>query len=46
MPIAVAVATTALWRELRLEEMIMRGEFGETYARYAERVPALVPWLM
>jgi protein-S-isoprenylcysteine O-methyltransferase Ste14 len=44
--IAVAVATIALWRKLRLEEMIMRGEFGDTYARYAERVPALVPWLM
>jgi protein-S-isoprenylcysteine O-methyltransferase Ste14 len=24
----------------------MRGEFGDTYTRYAERVPALVPCLL
>lgn len=44
--IAVAVATIALWRKLRLEEIIMRSEFSDTYSRYAERVPALVPWLL
>ena len=44
--IAVAIAAFALWRKLRLEETIMRGEFGDTYVRYAERVPALIPCLL
>lgn len=39
--IAVAIAAFALWHKLRLEETIMRGEFGDTYIRYAERVPAV-----
>ncbi len=44
--IAVAITTASFWRKLRLEETLMRRQFGETYARYAERVPALVPFLL
>jgi protein-S-isoprenylcysteine O-methyltransferase Ste14 len=44
--LAVAVAAAAFWRKLRLEEAVMSRQFGETYARYAERVPALVPFLL
>ena len=44
--LAVAIAALAFWRKLRREETVMRGAFGEAYARYAERVPALVPFLL
>jgi protein-S-isoprenylcysteine O-methyltransferase Ste14 len=44
--LAVAIAGVALWRKLRLEESFMRREFGEAYARYAQRVPALVPFVL
>ncbi len=44
--LAVAVAAAAFWRKLRLEEAVMSRQFGEAYARYAERVPALVPFLL
>lgn len=44
--LAVAIAAIAFWRKLRREETVMRGAFGEAYARYAERVPALIPFLL
>ena len=43
--LAVALAASAFWRKLRLEEAVMRRQFGETYARYAARVPALIPFV-
>jgi protein-S-isoprenylcysteine O-methyltransferase Ste14 len=33
------------WPKLRLEEAWMRSQFGETYAGYAHRTAALVPYL-
>lgn len=42
--LAVAIALAALWRKLRLEERWMREQFGDAYARYGERVPALIPF--
>jgi len=44
--LAVAIAAAAFWRKLRLEEAVMSREFGQAYARYAERVPALIPFLV
>jgi protein-S-isoprenylcysteine O-methyltransferase Ste14 len=41
--LAVAIAAASFWRKLRLEEAVMRRQFGEAYARYAARVPALIP---
>jgi len=43
--LAVALAAGAFWRKLRIEEAVMRRQFGETYARYAARVPALIPFV-
>ena len=34
-----------LWAKLRLEEEWMRSQFGKTYAAYAQRTAALVPYL-
>ena len=34
-----------LWTKLRKEEKWMRSQFGETYATYAQRTAALVPYL-
>ncbi len=42
--LAVAIAWVALWRKLRLEERWMRDLFGEQYAAYQQRVPALIPF--
>ena len=42
--LAVIVAL-AFWRKLRVEEAFMRRQFGETYARYTARVPALIPFV-
>ncbi len=44
--LAVAIVAVSFWRKLRLEETVMRGQFGEAYARYAARVPALVPFVL
>ncbi|MGA2487639.1 MAG: isoprenylcysteine carboxylmethyltransferase family protein [Roseiarcus sp.] len=44
--IAVALAAVALWRKLRLEEAVMRRQFGDTYDRYAERTRALIPFVL
>lgn len=44
--LSVAIVAASFWRKLRLEEAIMRRQFGEAYARYAARVPALVPFVL
>jgi len=44
--LAVLLATAAFWRKLRIEEAVMRRQFGEAYARYAQRVPALIPFVL
>ena len=44
--LAVVLAGAAYWRKLTIEEAVMRRQFGEAYARYAERVPALVPFII
>jgi protein-S-isoprenylcysteine O-methyltransferase Ste14 len=44
--LAVVLACAAYWRKLRIEEAVMRRQFGEAYSQYAERVAALVPFLM
>src|SRR5271165_3758812 len=44
--LAVVFAGAAYWRKLKIEEAVMRRQFGEAYARYAERVPALVPFVI
>lgn len=41
--VAVLVTWLALWRKLRLEEAWMLELFGEQYAAYRRRVPALLP---
>ena len=41
--LAVLIAWAALGRKLRVEERWMAGNFGERYAQYMARVPALVP---
>jgi len=43
---AVPLAGAAFWRKLKIEEAVMRRRFGETYAHYAKRVPALIPFVM
>jgi protein-S-isoprenylcysteine O-methyltransferase Ste14 len=43
--LAVAIVALAFWRKLRVEEAFMRRQFGETYARYAAKVPALIPFV-
>jgi protein-S-isoprenylcysteine O-methyltransferase Ste14 len=44
--LAVAIAAASFWRKLRREEAVMRRQFGDAYAEYAARVPALVPFLV
>ena len=44
--LAVALAGAAFWRKLKIEEAVMRRQFGEAYARYAKRVPALIPFVL
>ena len=44
--IAVVLASVAYWLKLKIEEAVMRRQFGENYARYAERVPALIPFVL
>jgi protein-S-isoprenylcysteine O-methyltransferase Ste14 len=43
--LAVAIVAASFWRKLKLEEAVMRRQFGAAYARYAARVPALIPFL-
>ena len=44
--LAVVLAGVAYWRKLTIEEAAMRRQFGEAYVRYAERVPALIPFVL
>ena len=44
--LAVALASLALWRKLRLEERWMHQQFGEVYRAYCRRVPALIPFVL
>lgn len=44
--LAVAIAAASFWHKLKLEESVMRRQFGDAYARYAERVPALIPFVL
>jgi len=36
----------ALWLKFRMEEQFMRSQFGETYATYARKTAALVPYVL
>jgi len=44
--LGVAIAAAAFWRKLRIEESAMRRQFGEAYVGYAERVRALIPFVL
>ena len=44
--LALLLVTLALWRKLRIEERGMRSQFGSAYSDYAERVAALIPFLL
>ena len=44
--IAFVLVFLALWLKLRMEEQWMRSQFGETYATYARRTAALVPYVL
>jgi len=43
--IAFVLVFLALWTKFRMEEAWMRSQFGETYATYAHKTAALVPYL-
>jgi protein-S-isoprenylcysteine O-methyltransferase Ste14 len=43
--LALLIVAGALRRKLQLEERWMGEQFGAAYARYRERVPAIVPFL-
>jgi protein-S-isoprenylcysteine O-methyltransferase Ste14 len=43
--IALVLLFISFWAKLRMEEEYMRSQFGETYATYAHRTAALVPYL-
>jgi protein-S-isoprenylcysteine O-methyltransferase Ste14 len=44
--LGVVLAGAAYWRKLKIEEAVMRRQFGETYSEYAAHVPALIPFLL
>jgi len=44
--IAFVLVSAVLWFKLRLEERWMRDTFGDSYAMYARRVAALVPYVL
>jgi protein-S-isoprenylcysteine O-methyltransferase Ste14 len=44
--IALALMFLVSWHKLRMEEEWMRSQFGETYAAYARRTAAVVPYLL
>jgi protein-S-isoprenylcysteine O-methyltransferase Ste14 len=44
--LAVVIAAAAFWRKLRLEEAVMRRQFGGVYDQYAWRVRALIPFVL
>ncbi len=43
--IAFVLIFVVLWLKFRMEEQWMRSQFGETYATYAHKTAALVPYL-
>lgn len=43
--IGLFLSFLALWIKLRIEERWMRSQFGDSYAAYAHRTAALVPYL-
>ena len=43
--VAVVLVFAVLFYKLRLEEKLMRAQFGETYATYSRRVSALIPFI-
>jgi protein-S-isoprenylcysteine O-methyltransferase Ste14 len=44
--IVVVLILFAYWTKLRREDQWMRSQFGETYAAYAHKTVALVPYLL
>jgi protein-S-isoprenylcysteine O-methyltransferase Ste14 len=44
--LAVVLVGLSLWRKLRMEERGMRQLFGERYVAYAQRVSALIPFVL
>ncbi|MER6353774.1 isoprenylcysteine carboxylmethyltransferase family protein [Streptomyces sp. NPDC001634] len=42
--VLLAVAIPWLLRRVRIEDRLMAGQFGASYAAYRTRVPALIPW--
>ncbi len=44
--LAVAIAAVALWRKLKLEEVVMLRQFGDAYVRYTQRARALIPFVL
>ncbi len=43
--ISFVLMFVALWLKLRMEEEWMRSQFGDTYAAYARRTAALLPYI-
>jgi protein-S-isoprenylcysteine O-methyltransferase Ste14 len=44
--LVVVLIFFVFWLKLRMEEVWMRSQFGETYATYARQTAALVPYLL
>jgi protein-S-isoprenylcysteine O-methyltransferase Ste14 len=44
--VGVALLGLSQWRKLRIEEQAMRRQFGDRYLAYAQRVPALIPFVL
>jgi len=44
--VAIAIATAALWRKLRMEERWLTEEFGQRYADYRKQTRALIPFIL
>jgi len=44
--VAVILASWSFWRKLRIEERWMREQFGAAYEEYANRVAALIPFVL
>ncbi|MGH8233794.1 MAG: methyltransferase family protein [Rhodanobacteraceae bacterium] len=42
--LALVIVWLALWRKWRVEERFMQETFGDKYAGYCRRVPAVIPW--
>jgi protein-S-isoprenylcysteine O-methyltransferase Ste14 len=44
--LVVVLVFVVFWLKLRMEEKWMRSQFGETYAAYAQKTAALVPYIL